>query len=79
MHGYHPNNAGSINKRITVQAGLGINMRPYLEKYLKQKKAGDMVYVVEHLHRPWVLTPVLQKDCPQFRCQFQVTGCDLYF
>jgi hypothetical protein len=28
---YHPNFAGNINRRITVQAGLGIKVRPYLK------------------------------------------------
>jgi hypothetical protein len=38
MRACHPNYTESINKRIVVQASLGIKARPYLKKKLKQKK-----------------------------------------
>jgi hypothetical protein len=31
---------GSINRRIAVQAVVGINVRPYLSKITKLKRAG---------------------------------------
>jgi hypothetical protein len=54
---------GSISRKITVQAGPGINERPY-SKIISAKGAEGVAQVVEHLPgstRPWVQTPVLQK------------------
>jgi hypothetical protein len=31
MYAYHLSYVGSINRRIAVHAGLGINARPYLK------------------------------------------------
>jgi hypothetical protein len=38
---------GSLNKRITVQASLGINARPY-SKNTKAKRAEGVAQVLEH-------------------------------
>jgi hypothetical protein len=48
-HTCHPRYAGSVNRRIIVQTGLGINMRLLSKIYLKATKPGGMVQVVEHL------------------------------
>jgi hypothetical protein len=37
-HACHPSYAGSINRRITVQADLSVNVRPYLKKIPESKK-----------------------------------------
>jgi hypothetical protein len=44
-----PSNAGSINRRLSAQAGTGLNDKPYL-KNRQSKREGDMSQVVEHLH-----------------------------
>jgi hypothetical protein len=49
----------SINRKITFQAGPGINTRPYSKKITKAKRAGDMVQMVEHL--PSVQAPAQPK------------------
>jgi hypothetical protein len=44
-----PTMQGSVTRRITVQAGLGIHVRPYSKKLTKGRRAGSMAQVVEHL------------------------------
>jgi hypothetical protein len=39
-----------IGRRITVQAGIGKNLRPYLKKLPKAKQAGGVDQVVGYLH-----------------------------
>jgi hypothetical protein len=48
VHACYPSYKGSLRKRITVQADLGINTRPYL-KNNKTKRAGGVTQVVEYL------------------------------
>jgi hypothetical protein len=69
-----PSYKGSINRRITVHAVQGTKERPYL-KITKEKRAGGMAYVVEHLcSKPETLSsnPIPAKKkilCPeQFEC-----------
>jgi hypothetical protein len=37
-HACHPSYTGNINRRITIQASLGINARLYSKKTYKEKK-----------------------------------------
>jgi hypothetical protein len=43
---YYPSYLGNINKRIAVQTSRGY-FETLSQKYLKSKKAGDMIQVVE--------------------------------
>lgn len=45
VHVHHPSYRGSINRSMAVQAGPGINLRPYF-KITKSKKAEDMAQVI---------------------------------
>jgi hypothetical protein len=45
---YNASYSEGVNRRITVQASLGIKVRPYSE-VMKAKRASDMVQVVKHL------------------------------
>jgi hypothetical protein len=47
-HSCHHRYTGSVNKRITVKASLGINARPY-SKIPKAKKVKRMAQIVECL------------------------------
>jgi hypothetical protein len=37
---------GSVNRRVILQASVGINLRSYLKKIPKSKRAGGMAQVV---------------------------------
>jgi hypothetical protein len=43
----HPRHVVNVNRRITVQANLGINARPY-SKIPKAQRAMGVTQVVEH-------------------------------
>jgi hypothetical protein len=45
VHTYHPSYTGSINRMTVVQDVMGINETVF-EKYLKQKRVGDVAQVV---------------------------------
>jgi hypothetical protein len=49
VHTCHLNYVGSINRRIVVQAGLGMKGRPSLKNNPKGKKSGGMAQLVEGL------------------------------
>jgi hypothetical protein len=46
VHACHLSYVGSINRRVEVQTGVGINVSPYLKNNLIRKVHG-MAYVVK--------------------------------
>jgi hypothetical protein len=46
----HPATAGSLNRRIVVQASLGGKKQEPLSKITIAKRAKGVLHVVEHLH-----------------------------
>jgi hypothetical protein len=57
-----PPTTGSLNRRVTIQAGLG-KKQELISKITRAKGAGGVSQVVECLSsaKPWVQTPVLLK------------------
>jgi hypothetical protein len=47
-HACHPCYEGSVNRRVTIQAGPGINAKPYF-KNNQRKRVRDMLQGPQHL------------------------------
>jgi hypothetical protein len=72
VHSCYPRYSGNIKRRITIQLSLDLNLRPFLKKLPKAKRAGVVSQVVKHLSckgKALSSTPSTTKNKAEQQCK----------